>query len=292
MRPLCGRITPGRTRTIFEIVGRYDRLISALELALQDEQVKLMLNSPVTQISWQRGQARVQTQSPGGKRTSPHEARAVVITLPLGVLQARRVKFSPPLPQKQALIRKLGWGHVVRIVLCFRTGFWSAPFMPPALGARNGRNFGFVNSPGLPLPVWWALNPPAPILTGWAGGDGSRSLRHQSPAGVRNAALASLAAIFGTTMSKLRPWLADWQCHQWSADPFSLGSYSFPVAGLERGARDLARPVSSTLFFGGEATAKDYGTVHGAFESGIRAAGEVNAALKSGAPFFNSSHPG
>jgi monoamine oxidase len=265
-----------------KLEGRYDRLVRALERDLPGDRVELLLNHPATSVIWKKGKVTVHTKSVGGKRPIDHEARAVLVTLPLGVLQAGRVKFSPRLQEKEILISKLGWGHVVRIVFRFKPGFWSAPFMPAALGVRRGRDFGFVNAPGQSVPVWWALMSPAPILTGWAGGDISKPLRHRSPAIVRNEAIRSLASILGTTQRKLHAWVEDWQCHQWSDDPYSLGSYSFPAAGHENGFRELARPISSTIFFAGEATAKEYGTVHGALDSGLRAAREVDLALRSG----------
>ena len=264
-----------------KLEGRYDRLIHTLGRDLPADRVELLLNHPVTSVKWGKGKVTVRTKTPGGKRLVDHESRAVLVTLPLGVLQAGRVEFSPRLQEKETLISQLGWGHVVRIVFRFKPGFWSAPFMPRALGVRHGRDFGFVNAPGQSVPVWWALMSPAPILTGWAGGDVSKSLRHRSPAIVRNEAIRSLASILGTTERKLRFWVEDWQCHQWSDDPYSLGSYSFPVAGLENGFKELARPVSSTIFFAGEATAEEYGTVHGALDSGLRAAREADRALRS-----------
>jgi len=149
-----------------------------------------------------------------------------------------------------------------------------------ALGKSSGRDFGFVNAPGLPLPVWWALSPPAPVLTGWAGGDASKRLRHCSPTLVRDAAIKSLALLFGTSREKIKSSLVDWRFHPWSEDPFSLGAYSFPAATIEDAPTQLARPVSSTIFFAGEATAAEYGTVHGALASGVRAGKEMDTALR------------
>ena len=45
-----------------------------------------------------------------------------------------------------------------------------------------------------------------------------------------------------------------------------------PRAHFVRRWERLAAPVEGTLFFAGEALAADYGTVHGALESGLRAA--------------------
>jgi monoamine oxidase len=66
--------------------------------------------------------------------------------------------------------------------------------------------------------------------------------------------------------------------HDWNADTFSRGAYAYlPVNGLDM-QQELARPVQDTIFFAGEATSVGHiGTVHGAIESGQRAAKEVLA---------------
>jgi monoamine oxidase len=262
-----------------KIKGRYDAIVRQLQRDAISSGIDLRLESPVTSVRWSRGKVTVRTRLKSGATGSVHQSRAVLVTVPLGVLKAGRITFAPALREKQTLIKKLGWGHVVRIVIRFKPGFWSAPFMPGGLGARDGQEFGFVNSPAQPLPVWWALNPPAPILTGWVGGNPARLLSRKSPSSILTAAVRSFAFIVGTTPDKVRAWIADWQFHQWGDDPFSLGAYSYPVAGLEDGPAQLAEPVESTIFFAGEATAAEYGTVHGALESGLRAAKEIGAAL-------------
>src|SRR5690606_22398569 len=124
------------------------------------------------------------------------QSRAVVITLPLGILKTGSVRFSPTLGQKRVLIDKLGWGQVARITLRFKPTLWNV--MPPALGARHGRAFGFVNAPGLPYSVWWALRAPAPILTGWAGGERAEALLGIPESRRVRLAVDSLAGIFET----------------------------------------------------------------------------------------------
>ena len=62
----------------------------------------------------------------------------------------------------------------------------------------------------------------------------------------------------------------------WATDEYSKMAYTYlPVGGA--GLRDeLAAPVEQVLFFAGEATNRDNsGYVHGALESGFRAADEV-----------------
>ena len=65
--------------------------------------------------------------------------------------------------------------------------------------------------------------------------------------------------------------------HDWQADPFFRGAYSYvPVHGMNA-RKALSTPVNQTLFFAGEAanTHGYGGTVHGAIESGLRAARHI-----------------
>ena len=69
--------------------------------------------------------------------------------------------------------------------------------------------------------------------------------------------------------------------HRWAADPFARGSYSYAVPG-QIGAREkLAAPIEDRIFFAGEACSLDsFTTAHGAFLSGLEAAGAIIAARK------------
>jgi monoamine oxidase len=68
---------------------------------------------------------------------------------------------------------------------------------------------------------------------------------------------------------------ADW--HDWTADPFSGGAYSYGGVGAIEARAALARPVAGTLFLAGEAVAQRgrNGTVHGALASGREAAARL-----------------
>jgi monoamine oxidase len=71
--------------------------------------------------------------------------------------------------------------------------------------------------------------------------------------------------------------LVAWDGHDWAADPFARGAYSYVRVGGIQAQAALARPVADTLFFAGEATelAGHQATVHGALFTGQRAADEV-----------------
>lgn len=64
---------------------------------------------------------------------------------------------------------------------------------------------------------------------------------------------------------------------RWGQDPFAFGSYSYLAKGAKSKQRkDLAKHVDERITFCGEATDRDApATVHGALNSGVRAAEEV-----------------
>lgn len=261
------------------VLGRYDGIVDRLRARLPASRVRLLLGQPVMEVRHRRGAVEVTSLPAAGGAPQVHRARAAIITLPLGVLKARAVTFSPALGRTQAVIDALGWGQVVRITLQLRAGFWRRALLPAELRAGDGAGFGFVNLPGEAFPTWWALAAPEPRLTGWAGGEDAEKLAGCTGVQLREAALRSLSRL-GAPIKAWREQLLDVHTHDWRADPYSRGAYSYAVAGFEKGPERLARPVADTLFFAGEATSEALGTVHGALASGLRAANAVLEAFK------------
>ena len=269
----------GADQTDHRVSGPYDAIVGRLRARLPKSRVRLLLGHPVRELRHRRGAVEVRAAPENGGETRILRGRAAVITLPLGVLKARAVAFAPELERTQALIDGLGWGQAVRVTLRFKPGLWREPLLPAELRRGRGAAFGFVNAPGLPLATWWASAAPAPLLTGWAGGEAADKLAGLSPEALREAALASLARLGAASAEDWRARLVEAHMHDWRADPYSRGAYSYVVAGWEDGPGRLARPVADTLFFAGEAASEAPGTVHGALASGLRAANAVLAAL-------------
>lgn len=70
--------------------------------------------------------------------------------------------------------------------------------------------------------------------------------------------------------------------HDWNADPYARGAYSYIAAGGGDAPEALATPLRDRLFFAGEATDREHvGTVEAALASGMRAAREVSRALRA-----------
>ncbi len=264
----------------FRIVGGYAALVADVLKRLPAAQVRIETGTVVKQIRWKRG--RVEAAVMRGRRRQTYAAQKAVVTLPLGVWQAGAVKFSPKLREKEAALKKLYMGEVIRVALRFRTRFWEK--MRPQAGGATLRRMGFLFTKDKDFPTWWTQRPALePLLIAWSPAWHTKRLRGKSNAAVVSSALASLARILGIPSSKLRKLLVEDYVHDWQADPFSRGAYSYVCAGGERGARALAAPVNHTLFFAGEATVSDgtSGTVHGALSSGTGAARELLKTIKT-----------
>ena len=260
----------------FRFQDGYDSLVQALRAEAESYGASFHLNLTVTAIHWQGMQVEVRTSG-----ADVYEASAALITLPLGILQSRQedggIQFVPELPAaKQSAIEQLAVGNVIRINLMFRERFWESAKVWDEHGtAVSFRNAGFFHCPDAAIPTWWTQLPlRAPLLVGWIGGPAADRLR--SKGALVDQAINSLSLILNAPSAEIHRQLEASYVHDWHDDPFSRGAYSYvPVDGLEA-QQVLSQPLDNKLFFAGEATCAGHvGTVHGAIQSGQRAAQEV-----------------
>lgn len=245
----------------YHIDEGYSRLAQRLSRNLG-----IMYQTVVKTIAWKAG-GGVTVEVADGRI---YKADRIVITLPIGVLQAGDVQFKPTLPdRKRHAIKSLGAGPIGRIVIRFRDRFW-----PRAMA-------GFATTHR--TQVWWRAawqhDHEVFVWTALFGGDAERQYAKMAPRAVVQDALNHWIEVFG-------PEAADAYVHgeyySWSNDPFSKTGQSFvPVGGAGQRAI-LAEPVSNVLYFAGEATHPTRpATVHGALESGYRAAEEIMGTVSS-----------
>jgi monoamine oxidase len=109
-------------------------------------------------------------------------------------------------------------------------------------------------------------------------GEGTRILESGGTPEVFRYAIDQLGNLFGSKIrGSLRPLVAS----GWSRSARIGGAYSYALPGQVAARSALAMPFERRIFFAGEATsAGDFSTVHGAFDSGTRAAHEALAALQ------------
>ncbi|MBV9501028.1 MAG: FAD-dependent oxidoreductase [Acidobacteriaceae bacterium] len=262
----------------FRFIGGYDSLAHALINGVSDPASKLRLNSVVQTISWSSGSVTVRVRSSITGRKDTVHCRRVLITVPLGVLQAEpdesgAIRFDPEPKEVLAAARRLEFGQVFRVVLRFQEPFWEKnPDLADA---------GFLFSDEPLFPTWWTPLPRrVPILTGWSAGPHADALQGRSRQEVVRAATASLAKIVGIGNDALNRLLVSAHFHDWHADPFARGAYSYVPACALPAREILARPVENTLYFAGEAIDLHghSATVHGAIASALEAASLIGNA--------------
>ena len=228
----------------------------------------LRLGLPVEEIRWERG--AVEVRCAGGETV---RGRHVVATLPLGVLQAGVVRFSPEPEDRLEIAARMRMGQVVRFTLVFREAFWHGLEPQPQM-TKMSFLFSLDEVPG----VWWTPHPePEATLTGWVGGPRSDALAALTADAVGEQACATLARVFGLEAADVLAGLVACETYDWRNDPWSRGAYSYIPAGEIDSPRALGVPVEDTLYFAGEHTdvTGHWGTVHAAMRSGLRVAAQV-----------------
>jgi len=268
----------------FRLLKGYAGVCDWLHQQAESRGAIFQLNTVVTELKWERD--RVEAICGSHQSTARFKARRALITLPLGVLQAAdgqpgAVRFSPELPrEKREAVHALEMGQVVRVVLHFKYRFWEGLDMPGTGDEEDLSQLGFIHYAEAPVPTWWTMLPEkAPVLVGWMGGPAAEQFSSRDQDSIIAGAIESLMRIFGVTKEYLRGRLRASFMHNWQADQFTRGGYGYVPVNALNAQIALSRPVDNTLFFAGEATSVGHiGTVHGAIQSGARAAKEVMSA--------------
>ncbi len=234
------------------VTGGLDRLAQSLAAGLD-----IRLGQRVERIEYGGGDVSVTTA------LGRESADVVVVTVPLGVLQAGRIRFEPGLPPaKTAAIGALGSGLLNKCVLKFDAVSWPRNIeIFNRLADARGEWSEFVNL---------AAYGQGPAIMAFNAGSFARELEGASDRATGRLATEALRSMFGSGF----PEPAAVQVTRWARDEHALGSYSFPNDATQADTRiRLLDSVDNRIFFAGEATSTNApGTVHGAIRSGRAAA--------------------
>lgn len=196
-------------------------------------------------------------------------AQTAVITLPLGVLKAEGVKFTPKLPKEtQSALDGLAMGALSKLALKFEGD---------RFGAKPDMHFVELRgaNPGMSFEMW-PFN--SDIVVCWFGADYAREINRLGEDGAVRHMLDRFVKIVGEDARKA---FRGGRHFGWSADPFALGGYSYAKPGQARARDVLRKPIGDRMWFAGEMCAgKASMTVAGAQQTGEQAVHSIAAKLK------------
>lgn len=223
------------------------------------------LSTPVSHIDWSGPEVKITTAR------GTLSARAIILAVPVNVLIAGLIRFSPGLPH--ALTQAfndcpMGVSEKLAMLLdrpLDGVGHLHGDIVDLSGAARQPFNL-YVNPFGRPL-----------IVSHMAGSYG-REMERLGDAEVMAVALDALAEAFGASMRKrvvrtLRT--------RWASDPFTLGGYSHAKPGRAASRLMFSEPVGDRIVLAGEhCSIPFFSTVHGAHLSGIAAAEKALGLLR------------
>lgn len=200
-----------------------------------------------------------------------YEAKTCVITLPVNILQSGAVQFSPALSfEKQHAIHALKMEAGTKLIYKFTEPFWDDDLtymLHDDLAAR-----------------WWTPGhgrldfekPSSSVIACYTTSARARTIDAMTESGALTLGLKQLGKLLDVSFEKLSDHLTTSKRISWAHDEYAQGAYAHVPVGAGEARVTLAK-CEGNLFFAGEATTyhSTPQTVHGAFDSGIRAAKEV-----------------
>lgn len=266
-------------RNEYYVSAGYDALVKAFARDLT-----ILPSTRVTRISYADNWIEV---AAGGRRFS---ARRAICAFSPAMLASGEVEFSPGLPvaKKEALnIIKLGF-HT-KVILPFKQRFWPSS-MAMAHNPWRGRKAGTTY-----FVLFYGDDQMPPTLSALILGDDAERIDRMTLDDAARTICADLDSMFtdaGSTYDLLRQSTEGGPAvvrKSWKQDEFAKGGISYlstapsEFVDVTQARMSLARSdLTPGLHWAGESTAFETqpGSVHGAAESGIRAATEVYLALR------------
>ncbi len=199
------------------------------------------------------------------------KARACIVTVSTGVLDAEHIRFHPALPErKREAIHDLPMGLLAKVAL---------EFVDTRFGLPEDSWLTYRVSEELPAEACFFSCWPSGsnLMVGFVGGEFGWELSRAGRDDAIDFALGELRKRFGSDVDRL---FVRGTLTGWADDPLSLGAYSAARPGRASAREEIATPVADRIFFAGEACAGAYvATCGGAHMSGQAAAEQVADAL-------------
>jgi monoamine oxidase len=223
--------------------------------------IPVALGCSVTRIDRSDERMRIETSR------GTISAASVIVTLPSTIIAEQENLFAPALPEKTEAAAGLPLGLADKLFIALA----EAEEFPP-----DSRLFGRTDTNATAA---YHLRPfGRPMIECYFGGRLAADLEHGGAAAFFDFAVSELTGLLGNAFAKR---LKAGPIHPWGSDPFARGSYSFARPGKAACRAALAAPVDERIFFAGEAcSTHDFSTVHGAYFTGVAAAGHAITARR------------
>ncbi|MFL5109360.1 MAG: flavin monoamine oxidase family protein [Microvirga sp.] len=219
--------------------------------------VPVRLSTPVSAIRW--GGRGVVLETAAGSLV----AGAAIVTVPIGVLKAGGIRFTPELPAPlQDALDGLGMGAYTKLALKIDRARVEPLETADYIELVDGNAVSFE---------FWPFGRDLCLVM--LGGDGARRLCEAGEGAAIDFATARLAGMVG---GHIRQAIGGGRLAAWWTDPYARGSYSVARPGRVAARQALRQPVGGKVFLAGEASAGGGAmTVGGATLEGQRVARAV-----------------
>jgi monoamine oxidase len=238
-----------KNSTIYEVLAKeYEDVLGDIKY-----------NEIVNSINFSGSSIEVKTEN-----NNTHVCDRIVIAVPLSVLKNNKIAFSSTLPdEKISAINTIGFDAGMKIIIKFSERFWQED-----AGSIFGSGY---------VPEFWTTGRSRGtnnILTAFIMGSNATYLSSLGNNAIQEV-LMQLDSMYGNNIATNK-----YQSHfimDWLKEPHINGAYSYTTPNSETAFINLATSINSKVFFAGEAThyAGHHASVHGAIETGKRAAKEI-----------------
>ncbi|KAL2936100.1 Polyamine oxidase [Bienertia sinuspersici] len=230
---------------------------------------RVMFKQVVTEVDYsKKGEVTVKTED--GK---VYQAKKVILSPSIGVLQSDLIKFKPELPMwKRIAIDEFSIGIYTKIFLQFPKTFWPT---------GKGTEFFFYAHPRRGYYAIWqqleAEYPGSNILFVTVTDDESKRVEQQPDEDTKAEAMEVLRKIFGKDI----PNPTQIMIPRWYSDRLYRGTFTnWPAGYTIQKHNNLRAPVGSVYFTGEHTHPELYGYADGAYYAGVNTAKDVINCLK------------
>jgi hypothetical protein len=235
---------------------------------------RTQLNTVIRNINYEGDKIILTGEINTGVGTQPFtkEVDKVIVTVPVSILKAGDITFTPDLPAtKQTALQNIGMDSALRVVLDFKRNFWGSGFrtifggdIPEYFNSGEGRST-------VARSLQMTISGEKGELMSELGYDAIPVILEELDRMFDNQ--ASRDARIDPVNSQFIAAIQDW-----GKEPYIKGSMSYlKPGGTVEHRRELSRPLHGKVFFAGEATdfSGEAGTVNGALQSAERASREI-----------------